>query len=71
MKEKIVLQDAREEGFEEGIEQGIERGIEQGVEQGQNLLIETIQRLKNGESREDIIASGVDEHTVDLACSVR
>lgn len=24
MKEKIVLQDAREEGFEEGIEQGIE-----------------------------------------------
>ena len=27
MKEKIVLQDAREEGFEEGIEQGIERTI--------------------------------------------
>lgn len=50
---------------------GMEQGIEQGIEQGQNLLIETIQRLKNGESREDIIASGVDEHTVDLACSVR
>ena len=27
MKEKIVLQDAREEGFEEGVEQGIEQNI--------------------------------------------
>ena len=52
-------------------DQGVEEGISQGIEQGQNLLIETIQRLKNGESREKIIASGVDEHTVDLACSVR
>ncbi len=31
MKEKIVLQDAREEGFEEGIEQGIEQGIERTI----------------------------------------
>ena len=31
MKERIVLQDAREEGFEEGIEQGLEQGIEQGI----------------------------------------
>ena len=31
MKERIVLQDAREEGFEEGVERGIEQGIEQGI----------------------------------------
>ena len=31
MKEKVVLQDAREEGFEEGVEQGIEQGIEQNI----------------------------------------
>ena len=50
---------------------GIERGIERGIEQGQNKLVETIQRLRSGESRDEIIASGVDEHTVDLAMSIR
>ena len=60
-----------EHGVAEGISQGISQGIQQGIQQGQNVLIETIQRLKNGESREDIIASGIDEHTVDLAISIR
>ena len=31
MKERIILQDARVEGFEEGVERGIEQGIEQGI----------------------------------------
>ncbi|MCR5604552.1 MAG: hypothetical protein K6G27_12760 [Lachnospiraceae bacterium] len=60
-----------EHGVAEGISQGISQGIQQGIQQGQNVLIETIQRLKNGENREDIIASGIDEHTVDLAISIR
>ena len=47
------------------------KGIERGIEQGQNKLVETIQRLRSGESRDEIIASGVDEHTVDLAMSIR
>ena len=46
------------------------RGITQGIEQGQNLIVTTVQRLRGGETREDIIASGVDEHTVDLAISI-
>lgn len=53
------------------LDQGISQGISQGIEQGQNILIDTIKRLRNGESKEDIIASGVDEHTVDLALSIR
>ncbi len=57
--------------YEHGVAKGISQGISQGIQQGQNVLIETIQRLKNGESREDIIASGIDEHTVDLAISIR
>ncbi len=57
--------------YEHGVAEGISQGISQGIQQGQNVLIETIQRLKNGESREDIIATGIDEHTVDLAISIR
>ena len=59
------------QGITQGISQGISQGITQGIEQGQNLLVETVQRLRNGESREEIIASGVDEHTVDLAMTIR
>lgn len=45
MKERIVLQDAREEGFEEGIEQGLEQGIERGI---RNML-------SRGKSVEEIV----------------
>ena len=57
--------------YDNGVSQGIQQGIHQGIQQGQNVLIETVYRLRNGESREEIIKSGVDEHTVDLALSVR
>ena len=43
----------------------------EGAEKGQNSLVDVIQRLRNGESREDIIKSGVDEKTVDLAEGVK
>lgn len=40
---------------------------EEGRAEGQNLLVSVIQRLKNGESADDIRQSGVDENTVALA----
>ena len=40
-------------------------------EEGQNQLVEAFNRLQKGESREDIIKSGIDEHTVDLAMTLR
>jgi hypothetical protein len=50
---------------------GIEKGREEGRTSGQNDLMEAISRLRQGESREKIIASGIDEHTVDLAMVVK
>ena len=50
---------------------GLSNGEEKGIEKGQNILVNVIQRLRNGESREDIIKSGVNEKTVDLAEEVK
>ncbi|MBR3516032.1 MAG: hypothetical protein IKO10_06935 [Lachnospiraceae bacterium] len=50
---------------------GIEKGIEVGRTTGQNDLVEAIRRLREGESREELLASGLDEHTVDLAMVVK
>ena len=52
-------------------DRGMAQGIEQGIAQGQNKLVEALERLHRGESREDLIASGVDEHTVDPAVRMR
>ena len=39
-------------------------------EEGQNDLVAVIGRMRNGESRESIIASGVDKYTADRATEV-
>ena len=57
--------------YSKGIAEGISQGISQGIEQGQNDLITAIARLRNGEIREELIASGLDEHTVDLAMTIK
>lgn len=46
-------------------------GIEIGIHKGENTLAETIKRLRNGESPEQIVASGIPQHTVDLAMTIR
>ena len=51
--------------------QGIADGEIKGIEEGQSKLVDAIQRLREGESREEIIASGIDEHTVGLAEAVK
>ena len=55
MQFELMLKRERKEGREEGREEGV------------NLLAEVVRRLRNGESKEVIIASGVDEHTVEIA----
>ena len=45
---------AREQRFAQGRAEGRQQGLEQGLEQGQELLVSTIQRLRNGESPKDI-----------------
>lgn len=43
----------------------------EGREEGQELLVTTIQRLKNGETPEAIKKSGVDKKTIKLAMTCR
>ncbi|WP_022773137.1 hypothetical protein [Butyrivibrio sp. AE2015] len=45
--------------------------VEKGIEKGQTDLVEVIKRLRNGESSADIIESGVDERTVNLALTIK
>ena len=52
-------------------DQSIKQGIERGIEQGQNILVEAVERLRNGETKEEILKSGIDEHTFELAMSIR
>ena len=50
---------------------GMEKGLEKGIEKGQNLLVEAVQRLRSGETPEEIEKSGVDKKTVELAQTIR
>lgn len=50
---------------------GIEKGLVEGRAEGQNLLVSVVNRLRNGETAEQIIASGVDAQTVALAQSIK
>lgn len=47
-----------------------ESGINE-IAEGQNLLVAVVNRLRNGETAEQIIASGVDAQTVALAQSIK
>lgn len=57
--EKRFADDMREEGFEEG------------CEVGQNLLVQAVERLRNGETSEQLRASGIDEKTITLAQKIK
>lgn len=61
--EKTFVDGIRAEGREEGRAEG--RAI--GREEGQNLLATVVQRLRKGETPEQIQASGVDQKTIELA----
>ena len=57
--------------FLQGVADGEKRGEKRGIEEGQNQLVDAIQRLRAGETREELIASGIDERTVELASAVK
>ena len=67
MKMKEVEYHARELAFSEG---RIE-GKAEGKAEGESLIVSVVQRLRKGESRENIIASGIDEQTVLLAETIK
>ena len=44
---------------------------EEGRKEGQNLLATVVLRLRNGETPEQILASGVDAKTIELAETIK
>ena len=71
--EEILQSDNKKEvGCMCDVAERLERkGIERGLAEGQNLLVAVVNRLRNGETAEQIIASGVDAQTVALAQSIK
>ena len=59
--------EGREEGRVEGREEGRAEGREEGHVEGQELLAGAIHELRLGRSREELLKSGYDENTVNLA----
>ena len=41
--------------------------MRQGMQQGQETLADSVRRLRNGESADDIFKLGYDQNTVELA----
>ena len=58
-------------GVRKGIRKGIQQGVQQGIREGQILLADAVKRLNQGETREQLIAGGMDEETVNMAFSFR
>ena len=46
-------------------------GRKEGRKEGEDILADTVVRLRNGESSEQIVASGIPQHTVDLAITIQ
>ena len=59
------------QGEAQGFTRGEAQGFTRGEAQGKNELVEVVRRLRKGESREEIIKSGIDDHTVDLAMTIK
>ena len=60
---KQAKQEAQNKGRQEGIQEGMQAGI--------HMLANTILRLRNGDSEEMILASGVDKSTLALALTLK
>lgn len=50
---------------------GRQEGFQEGRQEGQNILVDAVNRLRRGETPEQIVASGIDQKTVDLALTIK
>ena len=65
------LKQAKQEAQNKGRQEGIQEGIQEGMQAGIHMLANTILRLRNGDSEEMILASGVDKSTLALALTLK
>lgn len=64
----VCITEYNEKSFVDGIR---EEGRKEGRKEGQNLLATVVLRLRNGETPEQILASGVDAKTIELAETIK
>ena len=60
----VCITEYNEKSFVDGIR-------EEGRKEGKNLLATVVLRLRNGETPEQILASGVDAKTIELAETIK
>ncbi|MCR5502794.1 MAG: hypothetical protein K6F53_07280 [Lachnospiraceae bacterium] len=63
----VAIKEMIEDGRKEGWEAGRTEGWEAGRTEGANSVVSLIRKIRSGKSREELIAEGADEDTVDLA----
>lgn len=72
---EIAIKEGREfgiaEGRKKGIAEGRAEGIAEGRTEGRNALVDAVMRLRKGESKEQLLSSGVDEDTIELAFTIK
>ena len=72
---EIAIKEGREFGIAEdrkkGIAEGRAEGIAEGRTEGRNALVDAVMRLRKGESKEQLLSSGVDEDTIELAFTIK
>lgn len=67
---EVIYKKGYELGFKLEYEEGFKLGYREEYIKGQNDLIMAIRRMQNGETREELLEAGTDEHTLELAESV-
>ena len=43
----------------------------EGRAEGQNLLVKTVQMLRDGHTEKELLDQGIDKHTIDLAMAIK
>lgn len=43
----------------------------EGRAEGQNLLVKTVQMLRDGQTEKELLDQGIDKHTIDLAMAIK
>ena len=76
--EEVFVNGIRNEGYEDGIAHGKElgrsegrkEGLREGRSEGQSELVKAVELLRQGKTPEELVKSGIDQKTVDLATTI-
>ena len=67
----MVITEYNEEVFVNGIRnEGFEDGVAQGRSEGQSDLVKAVELLRQGKTAEELVKSGIDKKTVELAVAI-